>query len=125
MTFATKSQGSEAVPALHCKQEKADGRLLFYAAHAANDGYQSVIVCSDDTDVFIMYLGFHDKIGSPLFQKCGTTAKKRIVDISMVAATVGIDGCRALIGMHAYTGCDTISAFAGKEASALMLQRRQ
>ena len=36
------------------------------------------------------------------------------VDIQKVAATVGIDVCRALIGMHAYTGCDTVSASAGK-----------
>ena len=31
-----------------------------------------------------------------------------------------IDACRALIGMHAFTGCDTVSAFAGKgKAKAL------
>ncbi len=31
-----------------------------------------------------------------------------------IADSVGIDVCRSLIGMHACTGCDTVSAFAGK-----------
>ena len=43
---------------------------LLHAAHAAKDGYQAVVVCSEDTDVFIMLLAFHDAIGVPLFQKC-------------------------------------------------------
>ncbi len=33
---------------------------------------------------------------------------------SKVAATVGMRVCRALIGMHAFTGCDTVSAFVGR-----------
>ena len=78
------------------------------------------MICSDDTDVFIMCLAFHDKIGSPLFHKCGTETRTRVVDIRKVAATVGIDVCRAVIGIHAYTVCDTTSAFAGMgKASAL------
>ena len=118
--YRITSHGSEEVPALQCQQEEADGCLLFHAAHAAGEGYQAVVICSEDTDVVIMCLAFHDKIGAPLFQKCGTKTRTRVVDIRKVAATVGIDVCRALIGMHAYTGCDTTSAFAGKgKASAL------
>lgn len=60
------------------------------------------MICSEDTDVFIMTLAFQDQIGVPLFQKYGTRTRTRLVDIMKVAATVGIDVCRALIGMHAY-----------------------
>ena len=110
------------MPALQCHQEEADGRLLFHAIHAAREGYQAVVIYSEDTDVFIMSLAFHDKIGASLFQKCGTKARRRVVDITKVAATFGIDVCRALVGVHAYTGCDTVSAFAGKgKAKALKL----
>ncbi len=78
------------------------------------------MICSEDTYVFIMCLAFHDKIGAQLFHKYGTRTRTRLVDIGKVAATVGIYVCRALIGMHAYTGCDITSAFAGKgKASAL------
>ena len=100
--YRITSQGSVAVPALQCRQEVADGRLLLHATHAVREGYQAVVICSEDTDVFIMSLAFHDKIGAPLFQKCCTKTRRRIVDIRKVAATVGIDVCRALIGMHAY-----------------------
>ena len=118
--YRITSHGSEEVPALQCQQEEADGRLLFHAAHADGEGYRAVVICSEDTDVFIMCLAFHDKIEAPLFQKCGTKTRTRVVDIRNVAATVGIDVCRALLGMHAYTGCDITSAFAGKgKASAL------
>ena len=120
--YRITSQGSEEVPALQCKQEEADGRLLLHAVHAAGEGYQSVVICSEDTDVFILSLAFHDKIGASLFQKCGTRTRTRVIDIRRVAATIGIDACRSLIGMHAYTGCDSVSAFAGKgKASALKL----
>lgn len=98
------------VPALQCCQEEADG---LHAVHAARE-YEAVVICSEDTDVFILCLAFHDRIGKPLFLKCGTKTRRRIVDIRKVAATVGTDVCRALIDMHAYTGCDAVSAFAGK-----------
>ena len=104
--YRITSHGSVEVPALRCHQEEADGRLLFHATH--------VVISSEDTDVLIMSLAFHDKIGASLFQECGTKARRKVVDIKKVAATVGIDVCRALVGVHAYTGCDTVGAFAGK-----------
>ena len=55
--------------------------LLLHAAHAANDSCQAVVTCSEDTDVFIILLAFHDAIGVPLFQKCGTKVRKRVIDI--------------------------------------------
>ena len=120
--YKITSEGSEEVEALHCIQEEADGRLLFHASHAASEGYQVVVICSEDTDVFIMSLAFQDRIGAQLFQKCGTRTRKRIVDIQKIADAIGADVCRGLIGMHAYTGCDTVSAFAGKgKAKALKL----
>ena len=53
--YKITSQGSEEVQALQCQQEEADGRLLFHAVHAARDGYQNILICAEDTDVFIMW----------------------------------------------------------------------
>jgi len=53
---------------LNCSQE-TDGRLLLHASHAASKGYETVVICSEDTDVFIMALAFHDKIAARLFQR--------------------------------------------------------
>ena len=60
--YRITSHGSVEVPALQCHQEEADGCLLFHATYAAREGYQVVVICSEDTDVFIMSLAFHDKI---------------------------------------------------------------
>ena len=80
------------------------------------------MICSEDTDVFVMALAFQDTIGVPLFQKCRNRTRTRLIDVTQISMTVGIDTCRALIVMHAYTGCDTVSAFAGKgKASSLRL----
>ena len=57
--YKITSQGCEEVQALQCQQKEADRRLLF---HAAREGYQSILISAEDTDVFIMYLAFHDKI---------------------------------------------------------------
>ncbi len=74
--YKITSHGSIEVSALQCFQEEADG----------HEG----VICSEDTDVFVMSVAFHDKIGASLFQKCGTKARRRVVDISKVAATVGM-----------------------------------
>ena len=116
------SPGSDEVPLLQCNhlQEEADGHLLLHAAHAAREGYKAVVICSEDTDAFILGLTFQDKIFTHWFQRCGTKTQKRLVAIKKVAATLGTDLCKALIGMHAYTGCDPVSAFTGKgKAKAL------
>jgi hypothetical protein len=126
--YMMTSQDSKEVPELQCQQEEADGRLLLHAKHAAQDGYQSAIIASEDTDVFIMSLACSDRIGVPLYQKCGNRTRTRLVDIMKISAIIGINVCRALIGMHAYTGCDSVSAFAGKgKASSLklMIQNRE
>jgi len=106
------------IPELKSTQEEADKRLLLHAAHAARDGYKSVIVETEDTDVLCML--FQSKIACPLYQKCGTQTRTRYVDIRNVTHMFGEQFCEALPGLHTYTGCDTVSAFAGRgKVSAL------
>ena len=95
-------------------QEVADGHLLLHATHAVGEGYEAVVIYSEDTDVFIICV-------PPLFQKCATRNRTCVVDIRTVAATIGIDVCRALICMH--TLDVTLSVlFSGKgKANALKL----
>ena len=120
--YRITSQGNTEVSSLQFFQEEAGGCLLLHARHVACEGYHAVVICSEDTDVFIMSLPFHDKIGDSLFQKYGTKTRRTVVDISKLAATVGMGMCRALNGMHTFTGCDTVSAFAGRgKAKALKL----
>ena len=47
------------------------------------------------------------------------------VDIASTGNVLGKDVCEALLGMHAITGCDTVSSFAGKgQLSAFQLVKK-
>lgn len=111
-----KITGNECkeVPELTSKHEEADGRLILHAAHAVAAGHTAIVICSEDTDVFILSLVFSEQLGVQIFQKCGTQNRTQLVDVGKICSAIGPDVCKALIGMHAMTGCDTVSAFAGK-----------
>ena len=98
---------------LKSSQEEADTRILLLALHAAESGYQSIIITAEDTDVMVLSLGMCHKIPSHLFQKCGTKNRSRFLDITILSRTLGGTVCDSLIGMHDFTGCDTVGAFAG------------
>ncbi|KAK3750403.1 hypothetical protein QZH41_005565 [Actinostola sp. cb2023] len=115
----------QVVDDLISTQEEADTRLLLHGAHAAKDRYQSVIIVSEDTDVFILCLAFQCEIPSSIYMKCGTQTRTRYVDITKIAEMLGEETCKALPGLHSLTGCDTVSAFAGKgKVSALKMLKR-
>lgn len=117
-------EGSEEVPELISCQEEADTRLVLHAKNAADDGYAAVIVNSEDTDVFILLVAFCRSIDAKRYQRCGTQTRTKLVDIGKVALALGERLCRGRIGLHAFKGCDTVSAFSGKgKLSAFMLMK--
>ena len=106
------------VPELRWNHEKADTRMLLHAQHAGG----KCVLHADDTDVLVLLLGHAHNLGKCYLKK-GKGAKSRVVGIFEVADQLGrqvIDGilkqevCKALIGLHALTRCDTVSAFAAK-----------
>ena len=121
------SQGSVITKAdLRSTQEEADTRILLHAADAAKSGYKTILISSEDTDVFVLCLTFNSFIQASLYMKCGTQTRTRYIDISMAVQLHGPEVCKCLIGLHAYTGRDSVSAFAGKgKIRALKLVKRQ
>ncbi|KAJ8358200.1 hypothetical protein AAFF_G00026150 [Aldrovandia affinis] len=109
----TKDQWAE-VASLQSNQEEADTRMILNAAHAAEEGYSAVVVTADDTDVLLLCLANYADISCPLFQNCGTKNRVRYLDITKLRQALGDCVCNAVIGMYALTGCDTLSAFAGR-----------
>ena len=53
-------------------------------------------------------------ITCPIYQQCGTQNSTRFVEISKLAWSLGDSIRESLIGLHAFTGCDTVSAFASR-----------
>lgn len=112
----------ETIDCLNSSQEEADTRILLHAAHCAKSGCQAVVIVSDDTDVFVLCIAFSSRIYCPIYIKSGTKARTTYTDIQNMAKMLGNEKCEALLGLHAFTGCDTVSSFAGKgKISALNL----
>ena len=95
------------VAELTSSHEEADTK---YAAGT----HSHVIVISEDTDVFVMLLAPEADIGGHLLLRRGKKNQIRIIDISRLANIIGRDVCTALLGLHAWTGCDSVSAFSGQ-----------
>ncbi|KAK3751112.1 hypothetical protein QZH41_016239, partial [Actinostola sp. cb2023] len=109
---------------LKSSQEEADTRLLFHASHAARNGYSSIVISSEDTDVFVLCLAFKVFIPSTIYLKCGTQTRTKYINITTVVQVHGSELCKCLLGLHAFTGCDTVSAFSGKgKLSALKMAK--
>ena len=95
-----------------------------HALDAAHAGSKAVIITAEDTDVMVLCLGFQKNISCPIYQKCGTQNRTWFVDISKLASSLGDAVSASLIGLHAFTGCDSVSAFAGRgKLNALKMVR--
>ena len=100
---------------LKYSQEEVDTRMFLHAKHASDQGYTSVIVVSEDTDVFVLLIAFAKEIPASLYQKkWGTSTRVRYMDIRKLSTVLGDKLSQALIAFHAFAGCDTVSAFADR-----------
>ena len=104
----------ERLTNLDSSQEEADTRLLLHAAHVARSQFVTVIIVSEDTDVLVLCLAFKSFIPSSMFIKCSSHARVKYLDVSRMVGEIGASTCKALPGFHAFTGCDTVSAFQGR-----------
>ena len=69
---------------------------------------------SPDTYVFILRLKLGQDILNPLLFDTGVENKRRLLDVHNIISEVGEDICGVLPALHAYSGCDTKSAFVRK-----------
>ena len=103
----------QEVTALKADHEEADTRMILHASHAA-DSYDNVVIRSADTDVFILGIASAHKLKAQLFMHAGPWSDSRTIPLSSIANELGNDVCDALIGLHCFTGCDSVSAVKGK-----------
>ena len=101
-------KGSENVVELTSNKEEADTHQLLRAKHAVQEGYEAVAVIPEDTDVFILLLNFSSIINTRLYMKCGSRTRTRLVDIKVAVQRTRQETCEALIGLHSFTGCESV-----------------
>ncbi|KAG1659185.1 hypothetical protein GQR58_022660 [Nymphon striatum] len=114
LCYHVTSSGTQIVSDLESTQEEADTRMLLHAAHASRSDYEAIVVVSDDTDVLVLCLAFKPQIPTNIYFKCGTKTRVKYADITKVFNALGYELSQALVSFHAFTGCDTTSAFGGR-----------
>ncbi|XP_071943683.1 uncharacterized protein [Antedon mediterranea] len=104
-----------SIEALHSNQEEADTRMFLHAKYAAHHGGKDIVIISPDTDVFIIGLAFCKSLhGSHLYFNTGKDANLRTIHLQAIQEHIGNEVSNALIGLHCFTGCDSVSSFFGK-----------
>lgn len=120
-----KCINSVRVEELCTEQEEADTRVLLHASHMASQGYRCIIIRSPDTDIAVLACSFSHDIDARLLFWTGTKQRQRYLDATAIGNTLGSDVSKALLGMHALTGCDSTSAFIGRGKKKKSIQADQ
>ena len=100
---------------LFTNHEETDTRMFLHVKDVETKGYDGAVLISEDTDVFVLGVyAAHSLPNITIYQKHGTQSKSRLINISEISSSIGQMGSQCLPGLHAVTGCDTVSAFSGK-----------
>ena len=82
----------------------------------------AAVIVSPDTDVFILAMAFTPKLKCPVYLKLRSKTCTEYKEVNKAADALGLDICACLLGLHSFTGCNTMSSFAGRgKVSALGL----
>ena len=103
-----------------CSQEEADTRLILHAADAVVQGKRRVSVCTVDTDVVVLAATFFSQAKPDEMWIAFSTGKNyRFIPIDDIISSLTPKTCFSLLAFHAFTGCDTVSSFGGREKNCL------
>ncbi len=92
-----------------CTHEEADTRIMLHVAHAYQSGYQKCLIHATDTDIVVLSIATAKEIpGLELWVAFGHGNNFRFISSHGIAVLP-----KALLYMHAVTGCDTVSSFCG------------
>ncbi|XP_041373542.1 uncharacterized protein LOC121386637 [Gigantopelta aegis] len=120
---------SEEVEELISTQEEADTKIILHCVHIAFNptDESTIIVRYPDTDVVILLLNFIQGFKQKVLFDTGTGNKRHLIHIHSIIKEVEKDLCLALSAVHAFTGCDTTSAFVrkGKVIALNILKQHQ
>lgn len=98
-----------------CSQEEADTYLLLHVADAVQKRNKKVTIRAVDTDVVVVAASSFSKINpDELWVALGTGSRFRYIAIHELVVTMNPRQCFTLPVFHALTGCETVSAFAGR-----------
>lgn len=110
-----------------CTHEEADTRMLLHVADAVQQGDQNIVLRTVDTDVLVLAVAVFHQLSSirpdeqlQIWVAFGTGVNLRYIPAHSIARTLGQERSKALPAFHAFTGCDTVSCFAGRGKKTAM-----
>lgn len=106
----------QEVQDLFTTQEEADTRMFLHASNASKD-HDAIIIRSPDTDVAVLGITLNHAIPAKLYLDIGSKNQRRLLNLGEIASSLGEMRAGALLGFHAFTGCDAVSSFYGKGKS--------
>ena len=103
---------------LESQKEEADTRIFLHAKHAS-DTYQNIVIHTPDTDVFVLAIFYSKLLQISIFVKTGFKNKIRILSTERILENLKRkynltdveEAASSIVAFHAFTGCDTVSAF--------------
>jgi hypothetical protein len=99
-----------------CTHEEADTRMILYVDDFARSKMHKVLITTTDTDVLVLAIRhFSQNDSDKLWIAFGCGTNFRCIAAHDIANSFGQGKPRALLAFHAFTGCDTMSFFAGRE----------
>jgi hypothetical protein len=102
------------IKSIESTQEVTDSRVVLYCFYGKQQGYSNIKIRSPDTDIFFILLHYELELqGVTILFDTGTGNKKRLIDFTKLAQQYQQELCTALLGLYAFTRCDTMSAFKG------------
>lgn len=93
-----------------CTHEEADTRMLLHVQDAVQQGYEKVVIHTVDTDVLVLAVAVFQQ----LWVAFGTGTQLRYIATHEISRSLGPQVSKALPVFHTFTGCDTVSCFAGR-----------
>ena len=120
---------------MECQQEEADTRIFLHAKHAS-DTYQNIVIHTPDADVVVLAIFYSKLLQISIFVKTGSKNKIRILSTERILENLKRkynltdveEAASSIVAVHAFTGCDTVSAFwrkGKKRPHQLMLKNEE
>lgn len=98
-----------------CNHEEADTRVIIHAYDAAKKGSHEIKIRTVDTDILVLAVANMEKLYVQELWVAFVTGKTfRYLPAHEIANALGSATAIASPIFHALTGCDTVSAFAGR-----------
>ena len=98
-----------------CIHEESDTRMPLHAVDSANKGYRRIILHTVDTNVLVLAVSTVVSLeDTEIWVAFGTGKHLRYIPAHDIAKELGYEKALSLPMFHAYTGCDTVSSFAGR-----------